>query len=230
MDTFLATALSNCKLKNGVLSVLGLNTEQVNLLNEELRVALLENMIPHYRVVGVNIYVSGCVADIDYITKSSEVSKSYTELLRVFNELIFAEGGGEPDIKFRSDELSNLGFIRAIEKEITSSNNSLYYSGKGICNIAEALVKDVNIIKFLTAGRELKLVIRRNIGMFDFIDKWTMCEHEYKPVRAVYDLNNIFCIMLPKKGDKNIYFMYKKKINEKVLEKILQDFGKDFIQ
>ena len=36
--------------------------------------------------------------------------------------------------------------------------------------------------------------------------------------------------MLPKQGDKEIHLVYKKKINEKVLEKILQDFGKDFTQ
>lgn len=230
MHTVLATALSNCEIKNGVLYVPDLNTEQIILLNNELRIALLENKIPHYRVVGVNIHVSGYVIDIDYITKPSGVSKSYTEILCAFNDLVFSKGGGEPDINAGSLEGDSLGFIRAIEKEITSSNKSLYYSGEGISSIAEALVEDIDIIKFSTSGKQLKLVIKRDIGIIDFTDKWTMCKHDYKPVRAVYDLNNIFCVMLPKQGDKEIHLVYKKKINEKVLERILQDFGKDFTQ
>ncbi len=168
--------------------------------------------------------------DIDYITKPSGVSKSYTEILCAFNDLVFSKGGGEPDINAGSLEGDSLGFIRAIEKEITSSNKSLYYSGEGISSIAEALVEDIDIIKFSTSGKQLKLVIKRDIGIIDFTDKWTICKHDYKPVRAVYDLNNIFCVMLPKQGDKEIHLVYKKKINEKVLEKILQDFGKDFTQ
>lgn len=224
-------ALSECELNDGVLSFNGLDSDSVIKLNQLLREALLGYEIPHYKVIGAYVSQGGVTTSANYITKIRGTNKSYVELLSAFNDLVFAEARGE----YRSvpndipPNQSGLGYIMAIDNEVKSDNGSLFYDGCGLMDTAQSLVKDVNIIKLNTTTANIHLAIYKGTGMVDFTEAKNLIYPSYTlvPVRAVYDLNSIFSIFIPNPGDTTIKLWYKKPVNESVLLKILQDFGKD---
>ena len=230
MHRDLFRALSQCDLNEGVLSFNGLDSNDVLQLNDILREALLGDEIPHYKVVGVHVTQGGFVSSSDYITKIRGTNKSYIELLNVFNDLIFAEARGScslyPDL---NPTRLGLGYIMGVDNEVKSDNKSLFFEGCGVTDVAESLVKDLDVIKLNNPTSTIHLVTYRGTGLIDFTEASNLFFglDLFKPVRAVYDLNNIFSISIPKLGDTTIKLWYKRDINEKVLLKILRDYGSD---
>lgn len=235
MDRVLARALAESSLENGTLRVEGLMKNEIKQLNEELRNALLNCEIPHYKVVGVNVVTGGNTSSIDYITKLEGVSKSYTELFVTFDDLIYSgKYSKEENNNKLSDEINIPGTwysLMAISNKVTSSNDTIFHTGMGMSSVANALLKNVDIIDFNRSGCAIHLIVKHGTGILDFEESSNFLKNsDYKPVRAVYDLNGIFSIKLYEESDKGIYLKYKRDINESVLLQILQEFGRSYIE
>lgn len=229
--------LSISEIKNGVIEIPTATKEDMMQIYSELSSSLMNCKIPHYKVIGVYI-PSNAYGVENFISKQVGVNKSYTELYKSLNNLIFVINKKE-DIEFAHTigkiKIGGIEFLQA-EGNITSSNNSIYFAGG---KIAEALVQDINIIS-LERGLVLRFMIAESTSIIDFAESEFIIKNYFKsnpssriyqyrekfvPIRAVYDLNGLFLLKPYTEDDENrLHLIYKKKIKNKVLTKIIQKF------
>lgn len=236
MNSRLKDLLSISEVKDGILEILTATREDMIQLYDLLSNALMNCKIPHYKVIGA--YIPGNAYGIEnFISKQAGVNKSYTELYKALNNLIFATNENECTnfYSYNLDltKVEDIGFLQA-EGYITSSNDAIYFKGG---KEAKALVENVEIVS-LNRGLVLQFMIAKSTSIIDFTESEFLIKNYFKsnnmtnqyldklvPIRAVYDLNRMFLLKpyIYEDGNK-LYFIYKKKINEKVLTKIIQNF------
>lgn len=244
MDQTNASILLNCSVLEDRIVLPGATTESCRDIIDEFRHDLLSCNIPHWKVVGVAIE-TGLSSQIDsYIAKIRGVSKSYAELLIGLNNLVFAEGGGclagiafEDDCKF----LFPVSLMISDGSVITSSNNSLYYEGRGIGNAPDSLVEDKEIIRFDSPDSNIRLLLTKGIGYMNFRDSSKLLFDYYQaakeqcgdlqsvtkyvPLQQVFDLNYFISIHTYEQGDTEVHLRYKDKINSCVLQQIIHNYA-----
>jgi len=228
------------EIQNGELDLMAASPDEMKKAYDILSKALMDRELPHYRVIGVVVTTNSRPAE-DIVSKQKGMDKSYIELFKSLNDLVFSRGGGERDaIEWDISEngLANRGFIQAVGN-INTSKNNMTFVGEGQSSL-ETLIQDVDILK-LDSGCVFKAVTMRGTGMCDIYDseaelsklkpKGSQDKRGYNrsgliPVRAVYDLNSIVMLKPYLPGDGTVLkFFYKQKVNEKVLNEIIHDFA-----
>lgn len=225
------TALANCSLQNGVLSIPSItDTETIKLVCSELRNTIIDSKLPHYKVIGMRIVSGSQHLLTDYITKTRDVSKSYAELLTATDKMIFAEARGTcPGLAgdIPSSVIDELGFVMGVESHITTSNGSLFYMGEGVASVAKSLVQDLDVVD-IHGNANIQFILRKGTGTFWFPDAGQFLRRtQFVPVGQNYDLSTVLSVKLYEKGDTKIYFRYKENVDESVLEKILRNYGNE---
>ena len=215
--------MRNATLNNGVLIVPGFDESAYIEIAGILRNALLTSQLPHFKAVGAHVSV-GSTIDPSFVDKIPGSDKSYAELLVTLDNLVFVDISSNLTITPRDQ--ARYAELISVEKTVTSSNNALILSGRGIS--PQPLILDEPIINWSSKAKNntVNLIMREGTGMFDFKETYYagLYGTNYKPMRAVYDLTNVFTIRLYKAGDNHVKFCYKKKVDEEVLLKLLINY------
>lgn len=242
MNTQILKSLKDCTIESGILRVKGIENYQE--LAKEFRRAVIEYEIEHYKVVAAFIETSATRIATDFITKPKGVSRSYAELVPTFRDVVFSEGGGNPsELKGKKfcnffDKPGDMGFVVSDGCTVTTGDNSLIYDSSGMQR-AKCLQDNIHIIKFGGSDSTLRMLLYKGKGVLDFpeieaiiwaykndVDIQGIYDSvNYVPLSQVYDLSRFFTVKLFAEGDDYIKLFYKRRINEKVLEKILRDWA-----
>lgn len=238
-QSYLST-LANCRIEKGELTVRGLTSEEYAQLAQELRTAVVDYAIPHWKIVAIYIKLKGLDQFVDFVTKPRDVSKSYAEMIPILKEVVAVEGGGfapgiPKEIKVFYKSVGDLSFIWGNENSINTYNGGILYSGtKDVVKF----LKDVDIIE--TQSCSLFAIMYKGTGVVDFDKAQHIIKHfsdafegildtnntiAYCPMTAVYDLSQFFTIKRPSTSDTAIRLLYKSEIDETVLQEILRAYG-----
>lgn len=223
MDKDYNRMMQSAVLRNGILTVPGFDESDYIEVAGILRRALLQSELPHFKAIGARVSV-GSTIDPSFVDKIPGSDKSYAELLVTLDNLVYVDLSSSLTIVPRDQ--ARYAELISIEKNATSSNGAFILSGKGVS--PQPLILDEPIINWNSKAKNntVSLVMREGTGMFDFNETYYagLYNTDYKPMRAVYDLTNVFTIRLYKSGDNHIKFCYKKKVNEEVLLKLLTNY------
>lgn len=241
--------LAKCELNDGILTVPGLKPVDYIRLAKELRDAIIDYKVPHWKIVAIHIKLGNSSQFEDFITKPEGIDKSYAELLPVFKKVVAAEGGGEPVIvKIKSGNDANcfykkpgdMSFIADTEDIVNTYDGHITY--ESFPSKSVEFLKDVDILE--AENGTVQAIMYRGTGCIEFSDAMEIIESyntnsavcsagvdkvTYCPMTAVYDLAQFVNVKLPSENDMCVKLLYKSKINEEVLHKILVQFGNDMI-
>ena len=252
LSSEVARALSQCTISNELLTFPG-STDSVFVkkVGDELRSAVLACKVPHYKVIGSYVNTGGSLGLTDYVTKNKLVTKSYSELLVVYRDLIYAEGNGYPvprgNVTVSRDDLMayrsayGLSFLMGTGNDvITSENGSIFFESLGVSSQPEGLVRGIEVIGFEKPNASIQMILYRGTGhlsferveniLFDLSDLVSHSLVPYVPAMQDFDLSFVFTVRLFSEGDKGVVLMYKKEVNESVLQKIIRDFAVEQMQ
>ena len=215
--------LAECTLDNGVLRVPGLHGRELAKFCDELWRKFMLYEIEFYKPVGVYVTSSVTrfgVGDSNVTTKIFKTSESYLELFKSLSQLIYASVGS-----LEEEKQSNSGVIvTRIGDNVASSNGSLVVQGMGASGVPESLLPDVHILTRVDDTVNMNLFCYKSHGFLSFQEVSSLLPNSsYVPIAQLYDLTESLFIKRPEVGDDAIYFKYKKRINERVLEQILKN-------
>ena len=239
--------LANCELKNGILTVPGLSSWGYYNLARELRKAIINYQVPHWKIVAIHIKLGDYSPFVDFVTKPNGVDKSYAELIPVLKKVAAARGGGEPAIvRNRTGESANcfykvqgdMAFLSDTEEVINTYDGNLTYE-----SFMSKPVKFLQAVDILNAKSGLvQAIMYRGTGVVEFSEAGDIVESyntndavcnsglqkvAYCPMTAVYDLSQFLTVKLPTQQDECVKFLYKGKVDEEVLQDILIQFGEE---
>ena len=239
--------LANCTLKNGILTVPNLHDFEYVQLASELRTAIINYEVPHWKIVGINVALPDVSQLVDYVTKPKGVSKSYAELIPVMQKVVAAEGGGIPsavrdiegDVECFYKEPGDIAFISDTEGVVNTYDGHLTYECypshpvKFLCK--------TDIIE--TESSIVTAIMYRGTGLVDFSDAQGIIAQSYRnnihvassgqpkraycPMSVVYDLSQFVTVKFAGEHDQAVKLLYKSDIDETVLESILKQFGRE---
>lgn len=227
--------LSISEVRESALWVPGASGQEMFELYRVLSDAVMDSKIPHYKVVGIRVTGKYGMPE-NVVAKVEGANKSYAELIRDVRDLIFVKGGGHCIVG--GEELpvsltSNLSFMAA-RGHVTSSNGSIYYVGEGMKATAMGLVEDVEVID-VGLDCEILFVLRKGVGMCDFNESERILTREcskevnaisYIPVRAVYELSNLFAVRMYEESNRDcLQLLYKRKVNEEELTELIHGYA-----
>ena len=239
--------LADCQIQNGILTVPGLSSEGYSLLATELRKAIIDYKVPHWKIIGVHVKLGNGNQIEDFVTKCEGLNKSYAELLPVLKQVAAGKGGGEPAIiRARTGKSANcfykkqgdISFIADMEDDITTK--TMFYESFPSSHID--FIKDVDILHAdygtfqalmykgtgcISFNDAMKIIDAYNTN--DAICSSDMEKVTYCPMTAVYDLSQFVNVKLYKTGDNFLKLLYKTDIHESVLQDILTQFGEDIV-
>lgn len=223
MRDVLFGALAQCKVVNGIVQFDDIaSDEEFRTFSIKVRNDLLAGQIPHYRAVGLYVRSKEITSTLNVLSKMRSVGRSYAELMPVVGKLVFAEGYGTDE---GLQEDSTLGVLYGT-KEVTSSNDSLCWHqdwGKSV----ESLVSNQEVCT-LGPDCSISILLKRGTGQREYYENERILRNtNFKPLRTLYDLNDYLLLHLYEIQSRRLHFIYKDKVNDKVLEKILQEYAKD---
>lgn len=240
----LADLMQVSSLEKGVLTIPGVETQDMQRLGSILREGLLDMNIPHYRVIGIRVMNtvqagSGAVSTRNVTTKITWTNNSYLELFQTVSELAYAESGGFLNQKHFEDKErinSKLGYQLGVLRgtgDVNSANGSICWMSESEVIKPRCLLQNKSIGKMRQAAW-LAMIAVRGTGVWDFIEaerklrditSLVKIDNYFVPVRAIYDLNSIMAMRPYFEEDENkLYFYYKEKCDEEVLHQILKDY------
>lgn len=234
-----ALALAECTIKNGELTTpySGLDVKG---LGDFLRVAVQKGEIPHTKVVAVKVgWGANTQGDLTLIKKTNAASRSYAELQGILQDVVFETGGGKAPNDFKwKGTVQTLGLREVWEKQIGHAMSICKHvttgDGKSIVYVQEVdkrlrfLVDDVNIIDFTRDDAKISFVLKEGTGVVDFNNEVTQNIVEscrYFPVMQYYNLTPFLTVKRYREGETSVKFMYKRQIDEEVLQSILRKYG-----
>lgn len=239
--------LANCTLKNGILTVPNLHDFEYVQLASELRTAIINYEVPHWKIVGINVALPDVSQLVDFVTKPKGVSKSYAELIPVMKKVVAAKGGGVPsvvrdiegDVECFYKEPGDIAFISDTEGVVNTYDGHLTYECypshpvKFLCK--------TDIIE--TESSIITAIMYRGTGLVDFSDAQGIIAQSYRnnihvassgqpkraycPMSVVYDLSQFVTVKFAGEHDQAVKLLYKSDIDETVLESILKQFGRE---
>lgn len=223
-------ALMNCTVKDSELILQAdLGIESIIRIGDDLRRAIQDGEIPHVKVVASTISTGDGIAVQDFVSKSSNVSKSYAELSVVYKDLVFAELGGDTS-KVELDRgaegtIDEYGLVSSNGTEVTASNDTLFYCGETSRKV-RPLIKDVDIIKFRSPGAALSMLVTEGVGIREFTRTGgKIAGAVCVPVRQYFNLSPFLAVRRYLDGDKTVKLMYKRDIDESVLQSIIRNYA-----
>lgn len=221
--------LAECTVKNGEIIVSGLNShDDIVAFSDWLRNAVLQGDIPHNKVIGAHIAnVGPSLAIPDFISKRKDVNRSYAELYTVFDELIFEELDGNPFQGLEEENaISDWGYVSTCSGNVTS-DEGMFYTGKGISATPRCLIKGVDIIKLGSVSSSLNMIVAKGTGIKTFSESGAaLGRTDFVPFGQYYNLSKFITIRRVMFNDKTVKLMYKKDIDEEVLTSIFRNFGR----
>lgn len=242
--------LEHCKLENGRLYVEGLSSLGYYNLAMELRKAIINYEVPHWKIIALHIKLGKFGQFVDFVSKPNGINRSYAELVPVLKGVAAANGGGEPlSIKAHLGQTANcfykkpgdLSFICSTENEVTTRNGAIHYEsfrGKEV-----QFLTDVDILK--SESSILQCIMYRGTGVVDFKeaskiisvydinDAVCRAANEgnqklaYCPMTAIFDLSQFVLVKQPTMRDEHVQLYYKTDIDESVLQSIFQQYGSE---
>lgn len=223
MRDVLFGALAQCKVINGIVQFDDIaSDEEFKKFSVRVRHDLLAGQIPHYRAVGLYVRSREITSTLNVLSKMRSVGRSYAELMPAVSKLVFAEGYGT-DAGLQED--STLGVLYGT-KEVTSSNGSLKWNQEWNRSV-ESLIYNQEICT-LGPDCSISILLKRGTGEREYYENERLIRNtNFKPLRTLYDLNDYLLLHLYETQSRRLHFIYKTKINDKVLEKILQEYAKE---
>lgn len=239
--------LANCSLKNGILTVPNLNTFEYVKLATELRNAIINYEIPHWKIVAIQVSLPNLSQLVDFVTKPKGVSKSYAELIPVLKKVVASRGGGQPAIVRNVQNIDadcfykvngDMAFISDTEGVVNTYDGNLTY--ESFPSKAVKFLCDVDIIE--TESSIVRAIMYRGSGLVDFNESQEiiqayrnnvhviasgMPKTAYCPMSVVYDLSQFVTVRIPTGKENQVKLLYKSKIDEELLEDILRQFGSE---
>lgn len=234
MERKFAEALSSCVIENGNLTVS--NDVDIKELGDVLRREIQIGNVPHNKVIASKIYLSnGKGADMSVISKPIGVSKSYVELQNIYQDLVFLDYGGRKpdDVEFYSSAVTqDLGYLYTESTTVNTENDSIKYVSEPYQKV-KFLIKDVDVIKFTDVMSELRLITTLGTGVQDFalgsVASGIKEKSGYVPVLQYFNLTMFLAVCRYMEGDTTIRFIYKRDINEDVLQEIIRRYGQKLL-
>ena len=239
--------LADCTLKNGILTVPNLHDFEYVQLASELRTAIINYEVPHWKIIGINVALPDVSQLVDFVTKPKGVSKSYAELIPVMKKVIAAEGGGVPsavrdltlDAGCFYKKPGDIAFISDTEGIVNTYDGHLTYE----CypNHPVKFLSKTDIIE--TESSIVTAIMYRGTGLVDFSETQAIIAQSYRnnlhivasgqpkrvycPMSVVYDLSQFVTVKFAGEHDQSVKLLYKSAIDETVLESILKQFGRE---
>ena len=218
------SALADCKIENGFIEVNGMDAIE---FGNTLRKDLKDMLIPHFRPIGVTV-TNALNANKDYISKINGINMSYVELLIAFKNVVPISAGGVLPPNLDSDKRI-FGSCCSNAREVYTGDKSIIFSKSGQDKIPHFLIEEIPIVKHATDDFTLHFIFMRHQGFIDFDESQRYLRGTgYKPLRAVYDLNDYVSVGYNVKGNK-VPIFFKRKINVEGLETILRAYGEDLL-
>lgn len=241
-----ARALTECNIMNSELTVPypGIDMKE---LGDTLRGAIQRGEVPHTKVIAVKVgWGANTQGDLTVIKKTAVASRSYAELQGILQDVIFETGGGKApgDFKWRFKSVRDFNIKEILEKQtgyaVSVSNHVTTGNDKSIIYTQEAdrgvtfLIDDVSVIDFTRDDAKISFVLKEGTGVVDFnneIVKNISESSRYFPVMQYYNLTPFLSVRRCKSGaEKSVKFMYKRHINEKVLQNIIRNYGESLMR
>ena len=172
----IGAALATCKVSNGEIHFeMNLSNDDLKDVYENLRVAIQDGQLPHYKVIGISYTASGSTAE-DYVSKLRGANRSYIETYVQLQQVIFGEVKGE------CTYAKTLPIWRLVsnDKDIRSDNSSLLWAGSAE-SVRDSLICDVPILKTKNTGYILSLLVTMGTG-FEDLD----CQHFFRQIFLGY--------------------------------------------
>lgn len=229
--------LVSCTISKGELTVPGLSTEEYRELGNILREKIYSYEINMWKPIAISCAEENGSADT-VLSKIRGTRESYVELFStlgdvVFGHLVKSTSDSIPvlsigDSKFKEDELTCL--IVLASQTVTSSDSMISVMGEGVENKPVALIKDIPLLTI--KGDEqvtMKLLCARTRGVVGFSDTRSFCnKYQFVPLGQVFDLTKYVTVHRYKEGDQCLRLMYKRKLDEAVLQELLRRSGRDY--
>lgn len=225
-------SLVNCELHDGRLTVPGFSSDRYRQLAQELRVAVINYSVPHWKIIAVYVKLKGLDQFVDFVTKPKNVSKSYAEMVPVLKRVAAARGAIQSpfvqEFGVAYKEVGDLSFIWGSENVISTYNGSLKYEGS---NGKIDFLHKVDIVE--TNSCIMHAIMYKGTGVVSFEEaqkivqllEWDQQVNVvYCPMTAVYDLSQFFMVK-PAADDRGVLLRYKADIDEAVLQDIFRQFG-----
>lgn len=248
MDLMCLKQLEGCEVINGNLIIPSVTSErELKQISDALRCIILGNKLPHWKIIGVYIQSGDSRQVPDFVTKGIGVGRSYAELLPVLRDVVVQKGGGIPyelgkaQSEYEQVNGEQVSHVISTRDDVATDNNSLVYECSGEESV-KCLIQNVNIVNFDKGSAKLRLLLYKGTGTVSFeeasavirsfkVNASELVNPEnlpgYVPFSQVYDLTTSILVKVFMPGDGNIKLFYKKKIDERVLQSILQEFARE---
>ena len=235
-------ALESMTLKDGKLRVAGFKEEDYFNMYKELRVALVDYLLPIYMPIAFNAEVQGPVTDTSsFFTPIKGLNSTPLEFWLKCHKLIFAESYGIATAKLNTNEpLENFGHIKGGGEVIIAEDSLCFVEPSVSDGGAGTLIQDIPLRPLVRGislvegykfygGQNYALVdilLRKGTGIFDFTQSQEVIKYtrEFKyPLRAIYSLSEL-CSLHVYDGEDYLQFHYTEDIDEDVLCDIIRNF------
>lgn len=228
---WLGNALATCVVKNGeIVFNSDITDDGLNTIYEELRVAIQDGKLPHYKVIGISYTAAGTVAE-DYVSKLRGANRSYIETYVQLQHVILGSVKGECSYI----KTTPVWKLISNQRDIYSDNEALLWAGTGE-SVTDSLIRNIPILKTSSESNILALLITSGTGFIDF-DSYAGVIAQYNkdntvqfaPVAQYFNLSPYLVIRRYHKGDGVLRFTYKVDINEAVLTELLNEYGINYM-
>lgn len=221
-------------LEGGKLRIPELSAEELHNLYKDLRIALLDSQIGHFRPVAFRVEGAMSSAVLSNITKIQGIGLSFSEMSFYLGNIITAEKRGVMPEQLQSAAAlsklnSDCSFMTLMGNTIGArEEGTMFYCGEGLTSTPNLLLNDTVVFKKLKSQLAITVVLMYGHTMRDFQDNQRLVYNTgFKPIRTYYSLYEYFTIKEHLRGEDFIQFNYNADINESVLLEILKRYFKE---
>ena len=217
-------------LEGGKLRIPGLSKDEMKKLYLDLRIALLDSHIGHFRQVAFKVEGAVSSSVLSNISKIQGIGLSFSEMaFRLGNIIVAEKRGVMPEQLQSAASLSRLNsdcsFMTLMGTTIgAQEEGTMFYCGEGLSSTPQLLLNDTVVFKKLKNSLAITVVLMYGHDFRDFQDNQRLVYNTgFKPIRTYYSLYEYFTIK-EYLGEDCIQFNYNADINESVLLEILKRY------